>query len=92
MGVETEVLMAYGFALILLYIVGYVLYKLFSKPLKWVGILLFNGIIGGVMLFLINTVGGFFDFHIAFNPITALVAGFLGVPGIVLMIVLKNIV
>ncbi|MCR1899978.1 pro-sigmaK processing inhibitor BofA family protein [Irregularibacter muris] len=91
MGIEIEVLIAYGFALVLLYITGYILYKLFSKPLKWLGVLLFNGILGGIMLFLINMVGGYFDFYMAVNPITVLVAGFLGVPGIVLMIILKNI-
>ncbi len=91
MGLELEVIIAYGFGLILLYIVGYGLYKVFSKPLKWIGILLFNGIIGGLVLLLINLVGNFFKFSIAINPITALVAGFLGIPGIILIILIRGI-
>lgn len=86
-----EVILAYAFGLIILYIVGYALYKVFAKPLKWLGMMLFNGIIGGILLVLINFVGVLFDFRLAINPMTALTAGFLGIPGILLIIILQNI-
>lgn len=86
-----EVILAYGFGLILIYIVGYGLYKAFRKPLKWIGLLLFNGIVGGIFLLVINLIGGFFDFSLAINPVTALIVGFLGIPGIILMIIVKSI-
>jgi len=42
-------------------------------------------------LLLLNFVGGYFGLHIALNPVTALVVGFLGVPGVVLLLVLRYI-
>ena len=44
-GVEMEVILAYALDW-LSYIVGYGLYKVLRKPLRWIGILLFNGIVG----------------------------------------------
>ena len=91
-GLEMEVILAYGFGLILIYIIGYGLYKVFRKPIKWIGVLSFNGIIGGIILVLINLIGRFFSFSLAINPITALIVGFLGIPGIILMIIVRNII
>ncbi|MCT4621024.1 MAG: pro-sigmaK processing inhibitor BofA family protein [Marinisporobacter sp.] len=82
MGIELNIILAYAFGLILLYILGYIL----LIPIKWIIKLVYNGIIGGIVLLLLNLLGGFFDIHIAINPITALVAGFLGVPGVLLML------
>ena len=64
-GVEMEVILAYAFGLVILYIVGYGLYKVLRKPLRWIGILLFNGIVGGLLLLAINFIGGYFDFHLS---------------------------
>jgi inhibitor of the pro-sigma K processing machinery len=91
LGLEMEIIIAYAFGLILLYIIGYAFYKVFSKPLKIIGILLFNGVVGGILLILINFVGSFFDFSLAINPITALTVGFLGIPGVILLIILNAI-
>lgn len=82
---EINIILAYAFGLILLYIVGYVL----LVPIKIVIKLVYNGIIGGIALLILNFIGGFFQIGIAINPITALVAGFLGVPGILLMLGLR---
>lgn len=84
-GMEINIILAYAFGLILLYIVGYVL----LVPIKIVIKLVYNGIMGGIALLILNFIGGFFQISIAINPITALVAGFLGVPGILLMLGLR---
>ncbi|HHV72089.1 MAG TPA: pro-sigmaK processing inhibitor BofA [Clostridia bacterium] len=85
--------MAWDYRVIAAFIFGVLLLYLFAKilfvPLKIVGRLVFNGILGGVILWLVNLVGSFFDFSVPINPITALVAGFLGIPGVVLIIALK---
>ncbi len=82
MGMEISIILAYALGLILLYIIGWVL----LVPLKLLFRLLWNGILGGLMLLAINLVGGLFGLYIAINPVTALVAGFLGIPGVVLII------
>ncbi|MBD8045735.1 MAG: pro-sigmaK processing inhibitor BofA family protein [Clostridium argentinense] len=63
--------------------------KLFAWPLKILGKLVINAIAGGILLFLINFVGGPFGIDIAINPTTALIAGFLGVPGVLFLIIFK---
>ncbi|MTI54271.1 MAG: pro-sigmaK processing inhibitor BofA [Geosporobacter ferrireducens] len=82
---EINIILAYAFGLILLYIVGYIL----LVPIKIVIKLMYNGIVGGIALLILNFIGGFFQIGIAINPVTALVAGFLGVPGIFLMLGLR---
>ena len=43
------------------------------------------------MLAAVNLVGGFMGMHIAINPLTALISGVLGVPGMGLIIALQYI-
>ena len=72
-----------GFATFVPYVVAIVvlllLVKLFSLPFK----LVWNGLVGGATLWLINLVGAAFSFHIDITVIKALIAGFFGVPGVV---------
>ena len=84
-GIELNVVVAYVFGLIVLYLVGWIL----LVPLKFVFKLIFNGLIGGIVLLIINLIGGFAGIHIGVNPITALVTGVLGVPGVALLLVLQ---
>jgi inhibitor of the pro-sigma K processing machinery len=53
--------------------------------------LIYSAVIGGIVLIVINLVGGLFGFRIALNVVSALIVGILGVPGIALLIVLKFI-
>jgi inhibitor of the pro-sigma K processing machinery len=85
MGLDLNVILAYAFGIVLILVIG----KIFLMPLKLVFKLIYNGVIGGIMLYVINFVGSHFGFTIALNPVTALVAGFLGIPGIVLLILVK---
>ncbi|NLJ34306.1 MAG: pro-sigmaK processing inhibitor BofA [Firmicutes bacterium] len=79
------VIVAYAFGLFLLYLIA----RLLLVPVRILVRLLYNGIIGGVLLWLVNLVGGLFSLMIPINPITALTAGFLGVPGIILLLLLQ---
>lgn len=82
---EFNVIFAYAFGIILIYLIG----RIFLMPLKLVFRLIYNGIIGGIMLWVVNLVGGYIGFTIGINVITALVAGFLGIPGVILLILFK---
>lgn len=73
--------------LILLYIVGLLL----VIPIKILIKLLINGLIGGLLLFVFNLVGGIFGLSILINPLNAIVVGFLGVPGVILILILQAI-
>lgn len=45
--------------------------------------------LGCLFVFAVNWVGGYFNFHLPFNPATALTAGFLGLPGVIALVTLK---
>ena len=82
---EPAVIIAYILGLLLLYLVC----RVFFIPLKILFKLLYNAVIGAIFLFVLNFAGSYFDFSIAINPFTALVVGFLGIPGIILLVLLK---
>lgn len=85
--VDIYSVLAVFFAIGVIYIVG----SLLVLPIKIVMRLIVNGIIGAIVLFLLNVFGSFFNIGIAINPVTALIAGFLGVPGIILLYILRYI-
>lgn len=67
----------------------YILGMLLVLPIKLIVRLVINGIIGAVALIVFNLFGAYLGVTIGVNPITALIAGFLGIPGVLLMIFVK---
>ncbi|MFY0544689.1 pro-sigmaK processing inhibitor BofA family protein [Brevibacillus sp. H7] len=63
--------------------------KSVTKPIRWIGFLALQLVIGGVMLFFVNLVGELAHFHIPINPVTALLAGLLRLPGVAALLVIK---
>lgn len=51
--------------------------------------LLYNGILGAIILWLLNFIGPLFGVNLEITVINSLIAGFLGVPGIILLLALK---
>ena len=87
MALDINMVLIYGFGIILLFIIG----RAFLMPMKIISKLVLNTLLGAAGLFIINYIGGFFGFHIALNIVTALITGFLGEPGVVLLILLKSV-
>lgn len=67
------------------------LFKLLGKPLHWLAKLFINALLGFVALFLFNFFGDFVGLSLGLNWFNAIVAGVLGVPGIVLLLLIKYI-
>lgn len=63
--------------------------KIFSVPIKAIFKLIINSILGGFLIFIINTIGAAWNFHIGLNIITSVIVGILGVPGAILLVILK---
>lgn len=82
---ETNNIIAFVACLFFLFIIG----KIFIVPLKTILKLIVNSIIGGVIIFIINLIGGFFNFHIGLNLITSIFVGILGIPGAVVVVLIK---
>ncbi len=84
---EIGVVLAFLFGLFLLYILG----MLLVVPIRLLIKLIANGILGGILLLIVNLIGKFLGFSIVINPITAIIAGIFGIPGVILLIVLQYI-
>lgn len=88
--------MIYDVGSILAYVAGLVIIfifcRIFIKPIRWLVRLLINSIFGGLILAAVNFVGGFAGITIIINPITSILAGLLGVPGVILVIILQYII
>ena len=59
--------------------------KLLSMPFK----LVWNGICGAVLLWLVNILGSFVGFSLKITIIKALIAGFFGIPGALAVILFE---
>lgn len=66
--------------------------KIFIVPIKKILKLLINSILGGVVIFLINLIGGNFGFHIGLNVFTSILVGLLGLPGVIVLVVVKLLI
>ena len=64
---------------------GIALFKIFNDSRKNICSIIVNMMVGGALFALINIMG----FHINLNFITGTLITFLGIPGIVLIIILK---
>ncbi len=70
----------------------FVIGRIFIVPIKWILKLVFNSILGAVLIWIINFIGGVWGFHIGLNIYTSLLVGILGIPGAIFLILLKLIV
>ena len=69
----------------MLFVIG----RILIMPIKWILKLIFNTILGGLMLWIINIIGMNWAFHIGINIWTCICVGILGVPGAIFLILLK---
>ncbi|MBQ3225601.1 MAG: pro-sigmaK processing inhibitor BofA family protein [Clostridia bacterium] len=69
-----------------------VLCRIFFRPLKTVLWLGFNSLLGGLGLYIFNWIFAPTGFFIGINIATATIAGLLGLPGVLLLILVKWIV
>ncbi|BAB03757.1 inhibitor of the pro-sigma K processing machinery [Halalkalibacterium halodurans C-125] len=76
-----------GGAIVVLLIVGAPI-----KPLRMLGQIGIKFVIGGLLLFFVNVFGALIDLHVPINFITAAVSGFLGIPGLALLVAIQQLV
>lgn len=63
--------------------------KLFIVPIKTILKLVVNSILGGITIFIINIIGSIWGFHIGLNLITSIFVGILGIPGAIVIVIIK---
>ena len=65
--------------------------KIFIVPIKTILKLIINSVLGGLTIFIINIIGSLWGFHIGLNLITSIFVGILGVPGAIVIGIIKII-
>lgn len=63
--------------------------KILAVSTKTLMTLLWNGIAGLILLFVFNLVGGIFGLQVEVNALNSIVAGIFGIPGIIVLLLLK---
>ncbi len=66
-------------------LVLFVILKILSLPMKIIMKLIINAIIGGIIIFVINL----FGVGLELNWLTAIIVGFLGVPGVIIVAIMQ---
>ncbi|MCQ2383111.1 MAG: pro-sigmaK processing inhibitor BofA family protein [Clostridia bacterium] len=60
----------------------FIVVKVLSLPFK----LVYNGIFGAIMLWIVNLIGGFVGFSMKITIVKALIAGMFGIPGAIAVV------
>lgn len=76
--------------LIPMLLLGFLL-RLLVMPIRWFWKLILNSSCGFVCLWLLNSISTFTGLYFPINYVTAITAGFLGLPGIALLAILQKI-
>lgn len=66
--------------------------RIFIVPIKKILKLAINSILGGLTIYIINIVGATFGFHLGLNIFTSILIGVLGLPGAVVLVLIKLMV
>ena len=66
-------------------------FKIIAKPIKWILKLLLNALLGLIILVVVNFFGAFIGLKITVGWLSAIVAGGLGLPGVVLLLLIENL-
>ncbi len=82
-----QAVLAYFFVLVLIY----VLFRLLYGPLRLVARVAYRTLFGALILWVLNIVGNLAGYHLPLNLPTAMTAGLLGLPGVIVIIVLHQL-
>lgn len=62
-----------------------------AEPARYLVLLFWRGVLGYVALTALNLIGLALGYHLPLNPVSALVAGVLGVPGVVALAIIGRL-
>lgn len=82
---DTNVIITFLACVFALFLLGRVL----VVPLKTILKIILNSILGGFLIYIVNLIGAGYSFHIGLNFFTAIFVGVLGIPGALLLAILK---
>jgi inhibitor of the pro-sigma K processing machinery len=83
--------MSTGLVVVYLVVLGllYVLGRSFWKPLNGIFQVFFHGALGALGIYIFNLVAIYWKLEIPLNPFNSLFTGFLGLPGLLSLLIIK---
>lgn len=85
MNLDLNNIIAFTACIFFLFIFG----KLFIVPIKTILKLVLNSFLGAFLIYIINLIGAMWGFHIGINIITSIFVGMLGIPGAIVIVIIK---
>ena len=82
---DTKVILTFIACVGIILVFGRTFFMSMQKVIK----LIINSVLGALLICIINVIGMSFDFHIGLNVVNSIIVGLLGIPGAVLLIILK---
>ncbi len=80
-------LVFFGAGLLVLWIIC----KLLAVPVRILGKLVLNAVVGAIILIVINFIGGLVGFSLPITPFSALLTGVFGLPGVLLLFIFQQL-
>lgn len=80
------VLIIAGILLLVLFI------RIIRLPLKWLLKLAIHAAVGFLSLFVLNALGSYVGISLEISPLNCILAGVLGIPGVILMLIFKYVI
>jgi inhibitor of the pro-sigma K processing machinery len=87
-GADLSIILAYTAGIMLIFMTSWI----FFKPLKFIGKVILNSVIGALVLIIFNYFGQYTGIYIGVNEVTALIIGILGVPGFIAILLAKLLI
>jgi len=84
---DLNLVLAVVFGIFVLYFLG----KVLVNPARILLRAVISTITGAIILFLFNFFAGFINLSVGINAVTALIVGFLGIPGLMMILLLQII-
>ncbi len=87
-GADLGIILAYTAGIMIIFMTSWI----FFKPLKFIGKIILNSLIGALVLIIFNYFGQYTGVYIGVNEFTALFIGILGIPGFIALLLVKLLI
>lgn len=67
----------------------FLLAQIFQHPKHSLWLIVRTAVMGCLFILAVDWIGQYFHYHLPFNPLTAVTAGLLGIPGVAALIVMQ---
>lgn len=85
---DVGIILAYSAGIMLIFMISWI----FVKPLKFLGRLILNSLLGALFLIIFNYFGQYTGVYIGVNVVSALLLGILGIPGFIAILVVRLLI